>query len=30
MSISGKMSMGMRKAAPIPIKEIKINVATTV
>jgi len=30
MSISGKMSMGMRKAAPKPIKVIRISEATTV
>src|SRR5580692_10919375 len=30
MSISGKMSMGIRNAAPIPIKVMRIRVATTV
>src|SRR5882757_1738010 len=30
MSISGKMSTGMRSAAPIPIKLMRINIATTV
>src|SRR5271155_1487890 len=30
MSISGKMSMGMRKAAPMPIKVIRISKAATV